>query len=199
MVLMHKKRLFFFSLMMGVSVLISCNGPEVPSSSKSANGHFQAVVEIPAGSTEVREYNFNKSEFILPENSSLRFLPFPGNYGFIPGTNHPESDRGTGKALDVLVLSEREELGAVIEIEPLALLKLQRNGKYENKVIAVPIEEEKNILDVKNYFEFQRDHYLCKNILMEWFLHVYQPDTVIFIGWENEKVTRGEIERRKIY
>jgi inorganic pyrophosphatase len=192
----HLKLLVVSSIIL---LAASCRSYDIPDHMKSENGHFQAVIEIPAGSTNLEEYDFESKSFNSSEEVQIPFLPFPGNYGFIPGTSHPASDKGTGAALDVLVLSGMEEQGSVMEILPIAMLKLQRNGKYENKVIAVPVDSVKNTLDVKNYFEFQRDHYLCKNILMEWFLHVYQSDTIIFIGWENEKVTKGEIERRKIY
>jgi len=177
----------------------SCGNSKVPSSCISSNGHFQAVVEIPAGSTKIVAYDIHSNKFIEDEKKQLPFLPFPGNYGFIPGTEHTVKDNGQGQAIDALVLCGTEPEGSTIEIEPIALLKLQRNGKEENKLIAVPVDTLKNTLDVKNYFEFQRDHYLCKNILMEWFLHVYQTDTIIFIGWGNEKDAKAEIEKRRVY
>lgn len=172
----------------------------MPTELKSENGHLQAVVEIPAGSTDVLEWDEESKDFIAPKGKEkLNFLPYPGNFGFIPGTHHPKEEKGNDEALDVLVLSSSQPVGTVIEIEPLAMLKLMRKGQFENKVIAVPVDEQENILGVKNYYELQRDHYLCKNMLMEWFLHVYRSDSVIFIGWENEKIARGEIERRRSY
>jgi inorganic pyrophosphatase len=175
----------------------ACTSPEIPEKLYSENGQIQAVVEIPAGELDISEWDEDSESFV--RKGQIDFLPFPGNYGFIPGTLHPENENGSGESLDVLVLSQREEVGAVLEIQPIAMLKLQRKGRFENKVIAVPVDEEKNPLDVKNYYEFQRDHYLCKNILMEWFLHIYRSDSVIFIGWENEKVATQEIERRKLF
>lgn len=187
---------FFLSLFI-VLLHSACTSPEVPDQLYSENGQIQAVVEIPAGHLDFTEWDENSGKF--ESRGQIDFLPFPGNYGFIPGTLHPKEENGSGKSLDVLVLGQSEEMGTVVEIQPIAMLKLQRLGHFENKVIAVPVNEEKNPLDVKNYYEFQRDHYLCKNILMEWFLHVYRSDSAIFIGWENEKAATQEIERRKLY
>jgi inorganic pyrophosphatase len=179
--------------------LVACSGPSVPEELLSGNGNIQAVVEIPAGEVDWLEWNREQEAFVQGPKETLDFLPFPGNYGFIPGTEHPQKENGSGKELDVLVLAPREEVGTVMEIQPIALLKLQRNKFFENKVIAVPLDSARNTLDVKNYYEFQRDHYLCKNMLMEWFLHVYRSDSVIFIGWENERTAEEEIRRRKTY
>ncbi|MDA9133798.1 inorganic diphosphatase, partial [Gammaproteobacteria bacterium] len=56
----------------------------------SKNGFLQMVVEIPAGTNKKIEYDKNINEFFIDKidgvDRVINFLPYPGNYGFIPST-----------------------------------------------------------------------------------------------------------------
>ena len=62
----------------------------------AANGNLQAVIEISAGSSMNIEFNEQSGTFepVLSGDTRqiLNFLPYPGNYGFIPGTNRPAGE-----------------------------------------------------------------------------------------------------------
>ena len=97
---------------------ISCNRQTIDYSKLQAfseQGNIQAVVEIPAGTN--RKIEFDKEDHIFKTDQRngkdriINFLPYPGNYGFIPSTKSNVEKGGDGDALDVLILSERLETG----------------------------------------------------------------------------------------
>lgn len=47
------------------------------------------------------------------------FLPYPANYGFIPGTRMNKEEGGDGDAVDVFVLCGAVPSGTVMEVEPI--------------------------------------------------------------------------------
>lgn len=56
----------------------------------SKNGFLQMIVEIPAGTNKKIEYDKNLDDFFIDKidgvDRVINFLPYPGNYGFIPST-----------------------------------------------------------------------------------------------------------------
>ena len=140
------KRLIFFSLTTFV-LLQSCGSSKdyytLPA--QVSEESFNAIIEIPAGTNKKYEYDPNQKKFIVDiENGKERiidFLPYPANYGFIPSTLSKSDTGGDGDALDVLVMSETLATGTVLEILPIAILKLIDDGETDYKVIAVPKEK----------------------------------------------------------
>jgi inorganic pyrophosphatase len=61
-------------------------------------------------------------------------MRYPGNYGFVP---HTLSD--DGDPIDVLVANTRPIIaGAVINVRPIGVLKMEDDGGGDEKIIAVP-------------------------------------------------------------
>ena len=80
------------------------------------NGTLNMVVEIPAGTNHKYEYDYGAKEFRIETiNGNERvvdFLPYPGNYGFIPHTLS-----GDGDPVDVLVVGRTPVMpGAVMAV-----------------------------------------------------------------------------------
>jgi inorganic pyrophosphatase len=75
-------------------------------------------------------------------------MRYPGNYGFVP---HTLSD--DGDPIDVLVANTRPILpGAVINVRPIGVLKMEDDGGGDEKIVAVPSPHlTKRYLHVKNY------------------------------------------------
>jgi inorganic pyrophosphatase len=62
-------------------------------------------------------------------------MRYPGNYGFVP---HTLSD--DGDPIDVLVANTRPIIpGAIINVRPIGVLKMQDDGGGDEKIIAVPV------------------------------------------------------------
>jgi inorganic pyrophosphatase len=86
----------------------SARQPDYYSMSPFENDTLRAVIEIPAGTNNKIEWNQSNRQFLVNQvdgrDRVVDFLPYPGNYGFIPGTMMEEARGGDGDPLDVLVI-----------------------------------------------------------------------------------------------
>lgn len=166
----------------------------------SENNNLQVVIEIPAGTNKKFEYNKdNKSFDVDKENGKDRvidFLPYLGNYGFIPSTYSDPKEGGDGDALDVLVISESLTTGTIIEIIPIAMLQLIDAGEIDYKIIAVPITKKNRIINSDNYNDFNLNYPEIKTIIEMWFLNYNKSDKAEIEGWGNEQEAIREIQKQ---
>jgi inorganic pyrophosphatase len=92
------------------------------------------VIEVPIGGEPIK-YEMDKEAGVLVVDRFL-YTPmrYPGNYGFVP---HTLSD--DGDPIDVLVANTRPIIpGAVINVRPIGVLKMEDDGGGDEKIIAVP-------------------------------------------------------------
>ena len=92
------------------------------------------IIEVPIGGEPIK-YEMNKKAGALFVDRFL-YTPmrYPGNYGFVP---HTLSD--DGDPIDVLVANSRPIApGAVINVRPIGVLKMDDEGGGDEKIIAVP-------------------------------------------------------------
>lgn len=169
---------------------------------KVSDGVFNAVIEISAGTNKKFEYNKTTNSFeidkIEGQDRIINFLPYLANYGFIPSTCSDLKKGGDGDPLDVLVLSESVPTGTIMEIKPIAMLKLLDNGELDYKIISVPSDINKRILDIKNLGELTIGYPEVKTIIELWFLNYNKEDETIINGWANKRVTLEEIFKNKL-
>ena len=93
------------------------------------------IIEVPIGGEPIK-YEMNKAAGALFVDRFL-YTPmrYPGNYGFVP---HTLSD--DGDPIDVLVANSRPIApGAVINVRPIGVLKMDDEGGGDEKIIAVPM------------------------------------------------------------
>ena len=106
------------------------------------------IIEVGIGGEPIK-YEMNKAAGTLFVDRFL-YTPmrYPGNYGFIP---HTLSD--DGDPIDVLVANTRPILaGAVINVRPIGVLKMDDDGGGDEKIIAVPSPKlTRRYLHVHNY------------------------------------------------
>ncbi|MFH2095289.1 MAG: inorganic diphosphatase [Bacteroidota bacterium] len=156
----------------------------------SENGYINAVVEIPAGTSHKIEFDHVSGEFLNDTfNGMIRiveFLPYPGNYGFIPSTLMDTATGGDGDPLDIIIISESVPTGTIMEIVPIGILLLYDYGEADYKVVAVPADEEKRIVRVRNFSEFSEKQAKAKLMLEQWFLSYKGEYVMEFEGWGNE-------------
>lgn len=162
------------------------------------NGNLTAVIEIPAGTNHKYEYNYEKKDFECEIRDGkprvVKFLPYVGNYGFIPGTYMDPAIGGDGDALDVLVLSESVVQGSILEIKPIGTLRLLDGGEEDHKVIAVPVNEETNLLSATSYIDLNE---ATKTIIKSWFTNYKGAGKMEFQGWIGTDSTLKEISKWK--
>lgn len=166
----------------------------------SENGALQCVIEIPAGTNKKIEYNLGSKTFEIDQRDGIdrviSFLPYPANYGFIPSTLSDRSLGGDGDALDILLISEALPTGTIVEVIPIGMLKLLDNGEYDYKIICVPYDPEKRIIDVTTYAQFLKRYSKAKDIIASWFLHYDTGgDALMSEGWGDEKEALKEINK----
>lgn len=167
--------------------------------SKTKSGNYQAVIEIPAGTNKKIEYHKTRKKFLIDQRNGkdriINFLPYPGNYGFIPSTFSNPKRGGDGDAADVLVLGESLKTGSVIEITPIAVLKLIDEKELDYKIIAIPAELKDRIITAENYQKFSSDYPEVIKILESWFTYYDKSQVLEVKGWGDETEAVVEIEK----
>ena len=98
---------------------------------------INVVVEVGIGGEPIK-YEMNKAAGTLFVDRFLHTpMRYPGNYGFVP---HTLSD--DGDPIDVLVANTRPIVpGAVINVRPIGVLKMEDDSGGDEKIIAVPSPE----------------------------------------------------------
>lgn len=167
------------------------------------NGTINVVVEIPAGTNKKIEYDVESGLFKPDQKNGqdriVAFLPYPGNYGFIPSTLMDEARGGDGDALDILVVGPSQPTGGVVKAIPLGTLLLKDNGELDTKIIAVPASLEERTLKADNFLDLMLEHDAAKRIIEEWFLNYKGTGQMELIRWEDENYAMKEIEKWKVH
>src|SRR5579862_7134315 len=90
------------------------------------------VIDIPKGSQNKYEYDEKLGIFKL-DRVLYTLFHFPMDYGFIPGTRSEDGDH-----LDAFVIgSDPVPTGIIVEIRPVALIRMIDSGEPDFKVIGV--------------------------------------------------------------
>jgi inorganic pyrophosphatase len=126
------------------------------------------VIEVAVGGEPIK-YEMNKAAGTLFVDRFL-YTPmrYPGNYGFIPHTLSLDGD-----PTDVLVANTRPIIpGAVINVRPVGVLKMEDESGGDEKIIAVPAPKltkryrhvlnytdlpEITLEQIKHFFEHYKD------------------------------------------
>jgi inorganic pyrophosphatase len=165
----------------------------------SPDGLLQAVVEIPAGTNQ--KYEYDKQAFRFKPDlrdgkpRKVNFLPYPVNYGFVPSTKMDKERGGDGDPLDVLVLAEHIPTGTVLAVQPIGLLMLKDLGEWDNKVLAIPADVSKRIIEATNWTEFQQHYSAIRHIIELFFLYYDGPGVMTLMGWADEKAAVQEVKK----
>lgn len=163
------------------------------------NGHIRAVVEIPAGTNKKYEFDKNSGEIRIDLRDGkpriVHFLPYPINYGFVAGTKMDKERGGDGDPIDVLVLAENLPSGTVLEVIPVALLKMSDLGELDHKVLAIPADEFLRTVQVADFQELKSKYPGILEILATFFKHYDGLGTTKILGWADEKRAVREVKK----
>ncbi len=103
--------------------------------------HVRVIVEISAGSNEKWEVNSETGtlewDYKDGKPRVIQYLPYPWNYGMIPGTILPLEQGGDGDPLDVILLGQRAERGAIVEGRVIGMVRMTDRGEQDDKLLAV--------------------------------------------------------------
>ncbi|MBW8270070.1 inorganic diphosphatase [Caldovatus aquaticus] len=111
------------------------------------------VIEVPIGGEPIK-YEMDKEAGTLVVDRFLHTpMRYPGNYGFIPHTLCEDGD-----PMDVLVANTRPIVpGAVMNVRPVGVLKMEDDGGTDEKIIAVPVTRlTQRYVHVRNHTDLPR-------------------------------------------
>ena len=156
------------------------------------------IIEVPIGGEPIK-YEMNKAAGTLFVDRFL-YTPmrYPGNYGFVP---HTLSD--DGDPIDVLVANTRPIVaGAVINVRPVGVLKMEDDAGGDEKIIAVPSPKlTQRYVAVRNYTDLPR---ITLEQIQHFFEHYKDLEPgkwVKVLGWgdaaEARSLIQAAIERAK--
>jgi len=201
------KNLLHFIVILSLSLSIFTCSDQVNTkrNAKTSNeeGALLAIIEIPAGTNKKLEYN-KQTKSIKADTIRggkvriIDFLPYPGNYGYLPSTMMDKERGGDGDALDVLVLGESQKTGTEMAIIPIAILLLSDGGEEDSKIIAVPAKKELQVMKLKDFATFITEYNAAQTIIQEWFLNYKGFGKMEMMGWRDEKFATAYIEEWKI-
>ncbi|MCA1953032.1 MAG: inorganic diphosphatase [Hyphomicrobiales bacterium] len=150
------------------------------------------IVEVPIGGEPIK-YEMDKAAGTLIVDRFL-YTPmrYPGNYGFVP---HTLSD--DGDPIDVLVANTRPIIpGAVINVKPIGVLKMEDDGGGDEKIIAVPsLKLTRRYERVENYTDMPE---ITWKQIEHFFLHYKDLEPgkwVKLLGWGDAAEARALISR----
>jgi len=156
------------------------------------------IVEVPIGGEPIK-YELDKDAGTLVVDRFLHTpMRYPGNYGFVP---HTLSD--DGDPIDVLIANTRPIVpGAVINVRPIGVLRMEDDGGGDEKIIAVPTPKlTKRYENVHNYTDLPT---ITRDQIQHFFEHYKDLEPgkwVKLIGWgdvaEARKLILEAIARAK--
>jgi inorganic pyrophosphatase len=101
---------------------------------KNPPDDVNVVIEVAIGGEPIKYEMDKESGTLFVDRFLYTPMRYPGNYGFVP---HTLSD--DGDPIDVLVANTRPIIpGAVINVRPVGVLKMEDDGGGDEKIIAVP-------------------------------------------------------------
>jgi inorganic pyrophosphatase len=151
---------------------------------------INVIVEVPIGGEPIK-YELDKKAGTLVVDRFLHTpMRYPGNYGMVPHTLSEDGD-----PIDVLVASTRPIVpGAVINVRPVGVLKMEDEGGGDEKIIAVPSTHlTKRYVNVLNYTQLPA---ISLEQIEHFFAHYKDLEPgkwVKILGWGDVDEARGMI------
>lgn len=149
------------------------------------------IIEVCIGGEPIK-YEMNKEAGTLFVDRFLHTpMRYPGNYGFVP---HTLSD--DGDPIDVLVANTRPIApGAVINVRPVGVLKMEDESGGDEKIIAVPSPQlTKRYLHVQTYSDLPQ---ITLDQIRHFFEHYKDLEPgkwVKVLGWGDAAEARAMID-----
>ncbi len=156
------------------------------------------IIEVGVGGEPIK-YEMDKAAGTLFVDRFLHTpMRYPGNYGFVPHTLSLDGD-----PIDVLIANTRPIFpGAVINVRPVGVLKMEDEGGGDEKIIAVPSTKlTKRYVHVKNVTDLPEITLEQIRHFFEHYKDLEPGKWVKVLGWgdaaEAQKMIMEAIERER--
>jgi inorganic pyrophosphatase len=137
-------------------------------------------IEIPAGTKQKWEFNDEtgkmEKDYKDGKERIIQFLPYPGNYGFIP-----ETLAGDGDPIDVIDLDESEERGELKEVRIIGALNFE--DKKEEDIKFIGVSPNGTFGHIQSIEQLLLKKPAVLEILKSWFLNYKKPGKMVFYGY----------------
>ena len=137
-------------------------------------------IEIPAGTKQKWEFNDETGEMEKDykdrKERIIQFLPYPGNYGFIP-----ETLAGDGDPIDVIDLDEAKERGELKEVRIIGALNFE--DKKEEDIKFIGVSPNGTFGHIQSIEQLLLEKPAVLEILKSWFLNYKKPGKMVFYGY----------------
>jgi len=155
------------------------------------NDLYSFYVEIPAGTLEKWEVDKESGELEWEEKNGkkriINFLPFPGNYGFIPQTLAGDND-----PIDLIMIDAAKERGSLNHVRVIGGLYFEDKKELDIKLIGIsPTGIFKKYNSINDLFLEQPN---ILNILKIWFGSYKKPGKMIFFRFLDHSKAINYIE-----
>lgn len=192
--------LLFLPFSCGSDTDAGLDRPREPYAVASMDGDaLNVIVEVPAGTNHKIEYTpetgFSNDTLMGGVTRIINFLPYPGNYGFVPNTMMDKERGGDGDPLDVLVIGESVPTGSRLAVRPIGALLLRDRGEIDTKIIAVPADTLRRVFRAENFLEFTLEYDAARSIIETWFLNYKGPRQTDLLRWEDETYAWREVRK----
>lgn len=144
---------------------------------ENAPEQFRVIIEIPKGSKN--KYEIDKETGLIKLDRAMKTAQdYPFDYGFAPQTLWEDND-----PLDVVLLSTYPlHPGIMVDVRPVAVMRMIDGGEGDDKIIAVPVndprwEEVKDLQDINKHTVKEIQHFFETYKLIE-------NKVVEISGWE---------------
>lgn len=145
-----------------------------------------AVVEVPAGTSEVQRFNFAEDR-LEPTGDTLSFLPFPGNFGFMLRRDAFEQQLSRADHFSCLVLSSALNPQEILPVHPVGVLMIEDRGKREDLIICIPESKALQTLPIRDFVDFMTEYEAVRFQIQHWFANFRGTNAVHILGWEDEE------------
>lgn len=158
---------------------------------KAPDGLYNFYIEIPGGTKE--KWEVDKKTGVLKKDQKngkdrvVNFLPYPGNYGFIPQTLS-----GDGDPIDLIDLDESLGRGTIKRISVIGAMYFEDNNKIDYKFVGVSREGTfKHLGSIEDLF-FEKPSVL--EIIKLWFLSYKKQGKMVFFKFLDRREASRLIE-----
>ena len=143
-------------------------------------------IEIPAGTKQKWEFNDETGEMEKDYKDGkeriIQFLPYPGNYGFIP-----ETLAGDGDPIDVIDLDEAGERGELKEVRIIGALDFE--DKKEEDIKFIGVSPSGTFGHIQSIEQLLLEKPAVLEILKSWFLNYKKPGKMVFYGYMDRDIS----------
>jgi inorganic pyrophosphatase len=161
----------------------------------SSEDTLRFKIEIPAGTKQKWEFNDETGEvekdYKDGKERIIQFLPYPGNYGFIP-----ETLAGDGDPIDVIDLDESGVRGELKKVRIIGALNFE--DKKEEDIKFIGVSPNGIFGNIQSIEQLLLEKPAVLEILKSWFLNYKKPGKMVFYGYiDRERSIQLITEARK--